>query len=526
MKNTKALTLLASSIATLLLVASPIFAQKSAKKTNPPVKPSSVAVKPSAVETSYFGLYIGAKKIGYMVTKTQKNVPYEGKTVTKAESETTIKMNMLGSVNTTTSTTLSFTDSKTSLPIKSYSKTNAAGRINTVTTTYTPQSVSYVASIQGNERKGTLELKPGERFLVDSQDGNDIVLKPGMSLKGKIFNSDQFTLMDSEMACVSEELVEDLNGKMIQGFRIEDRNPILPAIILTTQKGDVLRINTRVGFNFRKVSRTVAMAPNDSNLDLANEMARTPMGKPLLNPYKLRRVVYEIGGVTRPFPADDNVQQSILEKNFSEETKPLEKGEKTLRVTITNGPLPETAGVALFSSLAPVPERLRPYLKASEYVNSDKPVYKEIAQKILGDEKDCAKAAAKIAVYVHNAIKADPSIGAVRTADDILKDPRGVCRDYTTLYATIARAAGLPTKQCMGMGYASGTFQYHAWPEVWVGVDAAGKDTWVALEPTWGMPFADACHIKIAEGEINDVMNVAADMRSYRIKVIEFSETP
>ena len=520
-KNIKMLPFLLGII-TLGLIISPTFAQDKAKIT-----PSSgvLVVKPAAIETSYYGLYIDTMKIGYMITKTQKNFPYEGKNVTRSESETNIKMNVLGSVNTTTSSTISLTDSKTNLPLKSYSKTNAAGRINIITVNYNPHSVSYIANVQGNERKGTLELKPGEKFLVDTQDGSDIALKPGMSMKGKIFNGDQLTLMDSEVACVGEELVEDVNGKIIKGLRLEDRNPIIPATIFTTASGDVLRINTRIGFNFRKVSKEVAMAPSESKLDLASVMARRPTGISLLNPYKLRRVVYEIGGVTRPFPLDDTVQQTALEMAPGEETKPREKGEKALRVTITNGPLPETAGVKLFAPLAPVPENLRVYLTPTQYVPCDKTVYRELAQKILGGETDCAKAAAKIAVYVHSAIVADPSIGAVRTADDILKDPRGVCRDYTTLYAAIARAAGLPTKQCVGMGYASGTFQYHAWPEVWVGTDVAtGKDRWVALEPTWGMPYADACHIKIAEGEINDLMNVAADMRSYRIKVISFSE--
>ena len=62
---------------------------------------------------------------------------------------------------------------------------------------------------------------------------------------------------------------------------------------------------------------------------------------------------------------------------------------------------------------------------------------------------------------------------------------------------------------------------YHAWPEVYVGQDARGADLWVALEPTWGAPFADATHLKLAEGEITDITNIAADMGNYTIKVLE-----
>ena len=70
--------------------------------------------------------------------------------------------------------------------------------------------------------------------------------------------------------------------------------------------------------------------------------------------------------------------------------------------------------------------------------------------------------------------------------------------------------------------YAGGTFYGHAWPEVWVGTDTAtGADRWIALEPTWGAPFADATHIKLAEGELSDFFKVAADLDGYRVQILE-----
>ena len=59
-------------------------------------------------------------------------------------------------------------------------------------------------------------------------------------------------------------------------------------------------------------------------------------------------------------------------------------------------------------------------------------------------------------------------------------------------------------------------FVFHAWPEVWVGNAAA----WVALEPTWGNSYADATHIKLAQGEITDLYRVSGDMGKYRIAVM------
>ncbi len=186
------------------------------------------------------------------------------------------------------------------------------------------------------------------------------------------------------------------------------------------------------------------------------------------------------------------------------------------RVSVTAGPLPTGPTVPLFAPNQPVPDTLKPYLKSTLYVPADDSRFKDLARSIVGDEKDAARAAARIAAWVHKTVTPDPGIAAIRTAKDILDKPRGVCRDYTTLFTAVARAAGLPTKQCVGVAFADGRFLYHAWPEVWV-----GGDTWVALEPTWGAPFADATHIKLAEGEITDIYSIAQDLGSYQIKVLQ-----
>src|SRR5947209_1869987 len=77
---------------------------------------------------------------------------------------------------------------------------------------------------------------------------------------------------------------------------------------------------------------------------------------------------------------------------------------------------------------------------------------------------------------------------------------RRVCLDYATLYAALARAAGVPTRLCAGIVYAQGKFYYHAWAESYVG-------QWVAFDPTLYDPeqpvaYVDATHIKFAQGDV------------------------
>jgi len=67
---------------------------------------------------------------------------------------------------------------------------------------------------------------------------------------------------------------------------------------------------------------------------------------------------------------------------------------------------------------------------------------------------------------------------AFAPATEIFRDRRGTCVGYATLLATLARAAGMPSRVVMGYVYALGMFGGHAWTEIragerWIPLDAA-----------------------------------------------------
>lgn len=59
---------------------------------------------------------------------------------------------------------------------------------------------------------------------------------------------------------------------------------------------------------------------------------------------------------------------------------------------------------------------------------------------------------------------------------------RGVCIDYSRLYAVMARSQGLQVKVVTGLGYdGRGGYGPHAWNEVYL----SEKDVWIPLDATW-----------------------------------------
>ena len=119
------------------------------------------------------------------------------------------------------------------------------------------------------------------------------------------------------------------------------------------------------------------------------------------------------------------------------------------------------------------------------------------ARKIVGDENDVWKAATKINRWVYENL--EKKFVDSFTALDVLHSRQGECQSHTNLFTAFSRSIGIPTKVASGLVYSKthGGFLYHAWPEVYVG-------KWIAVDPTLGQDVADATHIKLIEGGVEN----------------------
>jgi transglutaminase-like putative cysteine protease len=470
---------------------------------------AATSVIPRAENEAYYGVYLKDAKVGSVTIQKQEAEKYKGRPAVRYQTQMDMDLTVMGAQTQIKSLTTSWTDPKTGAPLAIESRSESGGKVSTVRATYSDRAVSYEVDVTGSKKSAKLELKPGENWLVDPTNGANVQPRVGMKFKGKVFLPEpaMLQLLDSEIEIVAKETIE-VNGQAIPAFKVVDKNPVTPTTSYMTESGDLLRSESLFGIQIRREPKEMALAKAGTKTDILSLVGLRPTGLPLEKPRTLRTVKYEISGIARGLPQDDNIQSVTFAPSTGTEAK-------TATVTVTTRPLPDGPTVPLYKSAKDAPKDLQPYLQNTLYVQSDQKRFKELAKEILAGETDSAKAAAKISAYVHKLMRPDPTISGFRAASDLLKEPRGVCRDYTLLYTTIARAAGLPTKQCVGIAYANGIFVGHAWPEVWV-----GNNTWIALEPTWGVPFADATHIKLAEGEITDFLKVAADMDTYKIKVL------
>ena len=128
------------------------------------------------------------------------------------------------------------------------------------------------------------------------------------------------------------------------------------------------------------------------------------------------------------------------------------------------------------------------YLEEKPYWSTTAPEIKKLAKELKTPEA--------IYKFVVTALKYDftrvtgdkPRLGAVNA----LKNPdSAVCLEYTDLFITLARAAGIPAREVDGFAYTENSRQrplslvkdiLHAWPEYY----DTHKKTWVMIDPTWG----------------------------------------
>jgi hypothetical protein len=82
------------------------------------------------------------------------------------------------------------------------------------------------------------------------------------------------------------------------------------------------------------------------------------------------------------------------------------------------------------------------------------------------------------------------------------------------MFATYARAGGLPTRLVGGLIYVNGYFYYHIWPEVWL-------DSWVPVDPVFVQFPADVTHIPLKQGTLEDIISEIDDIRDMKIEIVE-----
>ncbi len=200
---------------------------------------------------------------------------------------------------------------------------------------------------------------------------------------------------------------------------------------------------------------------------------------PIKNPTALEALTLDVKGFNAESMPPETPRQRVTQKG------------DMVRISLSRDAAPS----AKWSLGMKVPEGLKEFTEPTAFIQSDDPAIVEAAKRAVGDASELFTATSRLTEFVYGAIR-DEYVPAYSNAKEALESGRGDCTEHAILFVALARALGIPSRVAVGVAYwpPGGGFGWHAWAEVHAGGD------WIAVDPTWNQPIADATHLKLAGG--------------------------
>lgn len=345
-----------------------------------------------------------------------------------------------------------------------------------------------VLTIESQGRKSESSLPADELpyFNISMAAGLLHDLRPGMKSSASIFDPSTMKQEKVALEVVGTETITVM-GNQQEAFKIRGSMASSDFFIWVSARGEVLKEESPLGFMLVKESG-----------ESSGEIQYTPdIAAKSAVPFAMRlpdRVSY----------------LKVRVSGVAIEQLDLDGGRQRLSGSVLEIRMEDLAGLKKQTLPGPPDE----YLKDSFFISSRSAGIIALAQEIVKDEKDPMKKAGRINAWVFRNIKKVPAV-TFPVAEEVLDKKRGDCNEHTTLYVALARAAGIPARMSLGLVYSSGSFFYHAWPEVYAG-------SWIAVDPTLGQFPADASHIRLIIGEPDRQGKLLPLLGNIRLEGIEY----
>jgi hypothetical protein len=273
-------------------------------------------------------------------------------------------------------------------------------------------------------------------------------------------------------------------------LRIEFKG--IPSIMWLDDNGLTYKEETIMGMTMERTTPEIALTrAQGAEVDLLNGFAVIP-SHPITKPEKLKSLTIYLSGMAPDvFFALESPRQKILK------TDPFQ-----LQLTRKAQPVGRSD--------------LSAYLQASDMIQSDHPRIIEQVSKIFKTPESPEQISKRLTRWVFQYLDKRP-VASLSGAVDILETGVGDCTEHTTLFTSLSRAAGVPTKIHIGLVYLQGRFLFHAWPVV------AINGEWVDVDPSLDQFPADATHLALIEGDFENLTDLIPALGNIEITILEQS---
>ncbi len=454
----------------------------------------------------YLGIYLGQAKLGYTVMRSDK-AEWKGSPVIKSESSSRTEISVMGTKVTQEVETLVYTDLK-SRPLYEEFAMSSSGKSTKVYADFKDREIQCRLVTKTGETQRAIPIPEGVKLVGDeytAMEGESI--KVGDTMTQHTFNPLTLSLDELKISVDRKQNLE-IDGKSVETLVITTKTPLGD---LVSYQGvadqELLKIEASMGIVMLRETKQKAMGKAEGEYQPPPDLAvstSVKADKNITDADGLWELNIRLSGMPqRSMIISDKVQKASRARGAGSQAVTFEIKVREYEAS-ESGTLP-VGSEGLTSALEP-----------GMYVKSRDDSVVRQARKIVGSDRNLFRAASLIRNWVRDEMKPDASIGVLRPSGDILKDRRGVCRDYAILYASLARAAGIPTRIIGGLLLHDNRLYYHAWNEVWTGKG------WVPMDSTRASEVFGANHIKLTEGDETEMFKMGKVIGQLKAEILDY----
>jgi transglutaminase-like putative cysteine protease len=324
-------------------------------------------------------------------------------------------------------------------------------------------------------------------------------LVPGARHEWTMFDPATLTNAPVEAVVGSRGIVR-AGSTNVPAFRVEMTFKGLRTTAWVTDTGDVVREESPLGLMTiqepAETARRLAV-PQRVQTDLLRLSAVVPIMKQRIDePRDVRRLRFRLTGADLSHPDLQGVGQTIA------------------------GDVIDVVDARSLVPGAPDPDAAK-HARPEPLIESDAPEILAEAEAAVAGVTGIRAKAERLIRHVNAILDKKPTV-SLPSAREVLRTRVGDCNEHTALYVALARALGIPARIAVGLAYVrgiQGAFYYHAWPEVYL--EEHGRGLWLPVDPTFNQFPADATHVRLARGGLDQQAAILPMIGRLRMDVLD-----
>lgn len=342
-----------------------------------------------------------------------------------------------------------------------------------------PTATIYLSSSSGHEISEDIILEPGTKvyypdlFLSKLASSNSLI--PDTEYELITLETVEFSFVPATFTIEGKTSFEH-TGQTVSGYKVCYRQQGIDVELLVDEDGSLYSTRTlqAASTEIKRINANQVPALESFFISFTSH----PSNVSITHPYRTVRSLISLKGT--------DISLLDLEDN-RQKIAGLPTGSQPLQIEIKKD---ETDYRGRYS--LPINEpNLEPYLAGSRYIDPELDDIQSLVTAIIEDQTDAWLAAEKIMLAVFEFIDEHPGLRPLTTTE-ILETKKGDCNEYAILFASLARAAGIPVKIVEGFRYVNNIWIAHMWNEIWVG-------EWIAVDPSHCQMAPDALLVKLLE---------------------------